>query len=119
MKAFWHDNGIVNDQDLTWDSAGEAQAKRRNVRCPGTNANPGWDKKLGACDADNDLLAGLVTVPRPPRDRPQFLNCDEVPMASSEQGGDFYFTARSSCVPSYQNNLQGQCHGRLLETKNL
>ena len=54
-------------------------------------------------------------------DRSIALSCDEFPFASSEEGGNFLSTlnsnpttAQRTCVPAWQNTLQGNCNSEFL-----
>ncbi|EAU34904.1 conserved hypothetical protein [Aspergillus terreus NIH2624] len=87
---------------LTWESGNQKNRRRRS--CP-----------KGICDADNANyeLASLGTATG--RD---LSNCDEFPFASTEEGGDAFLglhpdvltgTVRT-CVPTWQNDVQGNCH---------
>jgi hypothetical protein len=87
---------------LTWESGNQKNRRRRS--CP-----------KGVCDADNANyeLASLGTATG--RD---LSNCDEFPFASTEEGGDAFLglhpdvltgTVRT-CVPTWQNDVQGNCH---------
>ncbi|KAI9892808.1 MAG: hypothetical protein M1814_000967 [Vezdaea aestivalis] len=104
VRNFYNAIGLPNDLELTWDNAN--QDARRADACPGRGANYGFDPAAGFCATTNDMFAMFTGVqsPRLP------FSCDEVPMASSEQGGTYYRARKAECVPAYQQTLQGNCH---------
>lgn len=120
IRSFLTNQGINNDRYvLTYD--GVNQARRRRETC-GTNArNP--------CGGPNGENVRVKTTLGPPFNTPalaslSMVNCDEFPFASTEEGGWGYIASEASlfpttatgvtrtCVPSYQNDLQGNCNGK-------
>lgn len=90
---------------LTWESSVNQQ-RRRDRACPGS-----------FCEADNANyeLASLGTATGV-----ALSNCDEFPFASAEEGGSTFLglypdvltgTVRT-CVPTWQNDVQGRCHSK-------
>ncbi|KAF7176523.1 hypothetical protein CNMCM7691_002841 [Aspergillus felis] len=111
VQKFLNNNGRGNiGVTLTWEPGN--QSNRRKRACP-----------TGFCAGDNvnyrQAALGTTTGPA-------LTNCDEFPFASSEEGGSTFLglnpdvltgTVRT-CVPTWQNDVQGRCHNLLnnLET---
>lgn len=108
IEEFLRNNGRGNTGvTLSWES--NSQRNRRTRACP-----------TGFCQSANvkirQDLYGLTTT-----DKTEFVNCDEFPFASSEQGGDFLGlnptvptgTVRK-CIPKWQNDIQGSCNSKSL-----
>jgi hypothetical protein len=105
IEKFLRNNARGNSGiTLTWES--QRQAQRRRKSCPSKHCEPENEKI-------RQSLYGLGNT-----DKTEFTNCDEFPFASSEEGGvDFLGLAPDTptgtvrtCVPTWQNHVQGQCN---------
>ncbi|KAL8990145.1 MAG: hypothetical protein Q9169_008197, partial [Polycauliona sp. 2 TL-2023] len=109
VQDFFRKRSLANSQMvLTWDSFPKRSKARRTSVCNG--------KDLGEktyCGSTQDRLAKAAGL----RKGQLSLSCDEFPFASTEEGGTYLSTLRTnptsaqrSCVPSWQNDLQGACN---------
>lgn len=116
IRKFLGNNGIISDKYLlTYDSYN--QDTRRRQTCTGSR-NP-----CAGPSGENALRKAQLGAPFD--GAKNLVNCDEFPFASTEEGG--YGWARSdagifpanthgvtrTCVPEWQNTLQGNCNGKL------
>ncbi|KAI6080959.1 hypothetical protein F4821DRAFT_265394 [Hypoxylon rubiginosum] len=116
IRKFLGNNGIISDKYLlTYDSYN--QDTRRRQTCTGSR-NP-----CAGPSGENALRKAQLGAPFD--GAKNLVNCDEFPFASTEEGG--YGWARSdagifpanthgvtrTCVPEWQNTLQGNCNGLL------
>jgi hypothetical protein len=106
IQGFLQNNGLGNvGYPLTFDSEQIAQSRRRNQVCNGFCTVANRELKITTLGS-----VGLVT---------NMVNCDEFPFASSEQGGNAFLGVNPqtptgvvrTCVPTWQNDLQGRCNG--------
>ncbi|KAL8852652.1 MAG: hypothetical protein Q9221_002412 [Calogaya cf. arnoldii] len=103
VQAFMRRRTLANSQyPLTWDNEGKRSTARRNRACGSAY-----------CTATQNNLANLAGLNAGVIQ----LSCDEFPFASTEEGGDYLTTLRSNptfaqktCVPAWQNSLQGNCN---------
>jgi hypothetical protein len=110
--------GIITDKfTLQWDPAGRTTRQAQSCSLGG----------LSVCAADNGVKKALLFGPLV--NAPDVTNCDEFPFAGSMEGGSAFIGLNPAsplgvtrtCVPAYQNNMQGQCNSmstvyRLLAT---
>lgn len=102
---------------LTYDANKENQQARRTQSCPVTSAG-------SYCRDDNDDREMELWGSLGNRPGSGLTSCDEFPFASSEEGGDNYddagqplsslFDTQTVCVPTWQQNLQGNCNSKIL-----
>ncbi|KAJ5946733.1 hypothetical protein N7454_003572, partial [Penicillium verhagenii] len=115
VNNFFNNRGLAISTGitLTWDSQKSRSNKRRRAACPTLtkSSGQGWD--TGYCSIENTVITSGVNVPS----STEVVSCDEFPMASSEEGGNFFPTLPTNptpqgvkCVPVYQQTLQGKCH---------
>ena len=101
ISAFFKEHALANsDIILTWDNNAQRGDTRRSQVCG-----------KAFCNAQQTQLRTLTG------DKSIALSCDEFPFASSEEGGKFLstrdrnpITAQKTCVPAWQNSLQGNCN---------
>lgn len=91
---------------LTWDPELKRTNKRRSASC-----GPQY------CTPSNVNLENTVGVTKV---KGGFISCDEFPFAGTEEGGEYFGNvlreptgARISCVPVWQQQLQGMCNSML------
>lgn len=100
--------GTATSWTLTWESK-DAKTRRRKS-CPS-----------GYCKSDNQARLDTVWADSSGKQssKDMLTNCDEFPFASTEEGGSEFYklypdnptgTTRT-CVPTWQNSLQGNCNG--------
>ncbi|KAJ3495219.1 hypothetical protein NLG97_g3552 [Lecanicillium saksenae] len=108
VKFFQQQSTIENRWTMAWDS--KAQGRRRRQVC-----------KTGACAADNQSRRKDMFKDPSQHSGLTITNCDEFPFASAEEGGrEFYSStggASTTCVPEWQNQLQGNCNKLLNNLK--
>ncbi|GKZ26889.1 hypothetical protein AbraCBS73388_003278 [Aspergillus brasiliensis] len=116
VQNFFNNRGISVSTGitLTWDPDKSRQNSRRNAACPALKGLQG--EGGGYCSVQNQNIANTLGLPS----TTEMVSCDEFPIASSEEGGNFFPklptnpTATSvKCVPVYQQTLQGSCHKML------
>ncbi|KAL8782914.1 MAG: hypothetical protein Q9213_005026, partial [Squamulea squamosa] len=101
VRDFFLRRGLANsDIVLTWDNNVARGNIRRGQVCGSSFCGP-LQTQLRTLVGDNSIA----------------LSCDEFPFASSEEGGNFLTslannptTAETTCVPAWQNTLQGNCN---------
>ncbi|KAI7241261.1 glycoside hydrolase family 18 protein [Hortaea werneckii] len=100
VKRFFLRRGLANSAiTVTWDPKPNRSKVRRRQSCPG-----------GFCsDIQRTLQRNSGEIAK--------VSCDEFPFASAEEGGDYLSSldnnpdhAESTCVPAWQNTLQGNCN---------
>lgn len=83
---------------LTWDPDKGRTNTRRRETCDAAHS----------CNRPQMALQTLIG------DNTIAISCDEFPFAGSEEGGNFYTNqgraASATCVPAWQNTLQGNCN---------
>ncbi|KAL8729755.1 MAG: hypothetical protein Q9181_004891 [Wetmoreana brouardii] len=102
VQKFFYDNTLANSEMvLTWDNNEERSDDRRYEVCGNQNPCPDEQSRIRTATGNYRID----------------LSCDEFPFASSEEGGNFLRTlttrptaAERTCVPAWQNTLQGNCN---------
>ncbi|KAL8697313.1 MAG: hypothetical protein Q9224_002379, partial [Gallowayella concinna] len=98
VQGFYRRLGLANsDLTLTWDNDVSRANRRRDAACG-----------RQYCTAQQSLLRNLIG------DKTIGISCDEFPFASAEEGGNYVGTPSLTCVPAWQNTLQGNCNKLLL-----
>lgn len=93
IQTYFNGQSLANsDQVLTWDPFKKRTNTRRAAACGSQYCLP----------AQNVLQAAIGG---PKID----LSCDEYPFAGTEEGGN-YLNPQLTCVPAWQNTLQGNCN---------
>ncbi|KAL8746235.1 MAG: hypothetical protein Q9190_001722 [Brigantiaea leucoxantha] len=101
VQGFFRGVGLVNSGiTLTWDNDVPRANTRRTAACGRTYCGP-----------SQSSLRNLIG------DKSIAVSCDEFPFASAEEGGNYVTTLRNgattpslTCVPAWQNTLQGNCN---------
>ena len=109
VRRFFLGRALANsDVVLTWDQDVFRREKRRSRVCGVSGGSYCRDRvdRLREALGNNRIQ----------------LSCDEFPFAGSEEGGDYYRTLsvnptdpERTCVPEWQNTLQGNCNRILSE----
>ncbi|CAL8580054.1 hypothetical protein XPA_005788 [Xanthoria parietina] len=105
VQGFYRGRGLANsDLTLTWDKDVARANKRRDAACG-----------RQYCGVQQSRLRTLIG------DKTISISCDEFPFASAEEGGSYVSTLQNqpgtpslTCVPAWQNTLQGNCNKLLL-----
>ena len=105
---------------LTYDGNNSNRNRRRSQSCEDRATG------LSPCAPFNDDYEQYLWGPGSTGNRPNggFVSCDEFPFASSEEGGNAYddpagtitnslFGVKTICAPTWQQNLQANCNGKL------
>ena len=108
IQTFFNSRGLANsDIVLTWDPVSTRVDTRRNQACGSSYCTP----------AQTQLQTTIG-------DRNIAISCDEFPFAGTEEGGNYYTTlpnnptnAQKTCVPAWQNSLQGNCNSEFGSSK--
>lgn len=105
IQSFFGIRALANsDMVLTWDPEIKRTTVRRLATC-----GPSY------CSTEEETLQRLTA------DSSIRISCDEFPFAGTEEGGNFLRTlnqnpgeAQTTCVPAWQNTLQGNCNSKLV-----
>lgn len=101
IQTFFAKRGLANSEMvLTWDSGDKRSKARRDAAC-GSKYCSDFQKTLVRDFGNRNIK----------------VSCDEFPFASTEEGGSYLGTnpvvTQRTCVPAWQQNLQGNCNSEL------
>ncbi|KAL2821672.1 hypothetical protein BJX63DRAFT_427669 [Aspergillus granulosus] len=91
----------------------KCQNSRRSQSCPSLSQAFTAGVGTGYCSVSNYEITSAMGLP----EGTQVVSCDEFPIASSKEGGNFYpkldqnpTAVAVTCAPVYQQTLQGACN---------
>lgn len=95
IQSFFMGHSLAkSDQVLTWDPNPSRVNDRRDDACGSSYCTP-LQNRLQNSIGDRNIK----------------ISCDEFPFAGTKEGGN-YLGPQLTCVPAWQNTLQGNCNSK-------